>query len=793
MTVSSGTSAVPPNTPVLVGVGQLTERLADPGYRAMSPVQLAAAAVRLAVEDAGSDLDLVARIDVFAGTRQFENSKADSVAPLGRSNNFPRAVADAVDGQPKRVMLSTTGGQSPQQLIGCLGDEIAAGRSRVAVAFGAEALSTVRHLVSSGTKDLRFTQSVDPAVEDAGFGLDGMVSRHLRLHGLSTAPTQYALIENARRFRLGLSRAEHVAAMAQLLAPMSRRAAENPLAADRTCRSAAQLASETSDNRRIADPYLRRMVARDQVNQSAAVVMMSTEAADEIGIPQSRRVYLHGRADVRDQPLLHRTDLSRAPASVLAFQQALTAAGITVDDVTAFDLYSCFPAPVHMVCDGLGITPDDPRPLTLTGGLPFFGGPGNNYSMHAIAEAVIRCRHEPAARAAVGANGGIMNKYSVGVYGAAPRAWQQDASRGAQETIDAMEPAPVNRFPSGWGSIETFTIRHDGAGPGSGIVIGRLETTGERFVALTTDGDDAALDLLAQEQPIGSRIFVRSHPTGNRFTIDQATMERLWPVPLPRWDRSFDHLQVTRDGHVLTITINRPQRRNALHPPAHAELAEAFDAYFADPDLRVAIITGSGTEAFCAGNDLTHAAAQPSAMPATGFAGITSRREMRKPVIAAVNGYALGGGFEIALAAHLVVADESATFALPEVRIGLVAGAGGLVRLPQALPPKLAHELILTGRSIRADEALSHGLINQVAPAGQALRAATDLAQQILASSPTAVRAALTMMDRATALGDTIDAIADGVGVVDDLLATQDFHEGVTSFAQKRAPKWVNR
>ena len=160
----------------------------------------------------------------------------------------------------------------------------------------------------------------------------------------------------------------------------------------------------------------------------------------------------------------------------------------------------------------------------------------------------------------------------------------------------------------------------------------------------------------------------------------------------------------------MEITINRPEVRNCLHPPAHEELAEVFDAYFADPRLWVAIITGAGDKAFCAGNDLIYSTSgKPMHTPLSGFAGLTSRRAMTKPVIAAVNGFALGGGFEIAMACHLVVADESATFALSEVKVGLIAGAGGLIRLPRAVPPKVATELILTGRRIDASRSAPPG------------------------------------------------------------------------------------
>ena len=177
-----------------------------------------------------------------------------------------------------------------------------------------------------------------------------------------------------------------------------------------------------------------------------------------------------------------------------------------------------------------------------------------------------------------------------------------------------------------------------------------------------------------------------------------------------------------RDGHLLVVTINRPDVLNSLHPPGNKELAEVFDDFAADPDAWVAIITGAG-RAFSAGNDLKYQAqgGDRSAMPATGFGGLTARYDLNKPVIAAVNGLAMGGGFEIALACDLIIAAESALFALPEPRVGLAALAGGLHRLPREIGTKQALGMILTGRRVTAAEGQSLGFVNEVVPDGEAV------------------------------------------------------------------------
>ena len=302
------------------------------------------------------------------------------------------------------------------------------------------------------------------------------------------------------------------------------------------------------------------------------------------------------------------------------------------------------------------------------------------------------------------------------------------------------------------------------------------------------------LDLLSNGDPFKAPIYVRALPEGNRVASSKAQMDQLLPVRAPGFRDEYEHVLVRRIGHLLEVTINRPNALNALHPPANAELAEVFDAYFADPDLWVAILVGAGDRAFSAGNDLVWSASgRPVTVPLNGFAGLTNRRDLPKPVIAAVNGYAMGGGCEIALACHLIVADENAKFALSEVRVGLVAGAGGLIRLPRTVPPKVATEMILTGRRIDAHEAREWGMVNRVVAPGTALEGARELAAEILAGSPTSVRISLEIMRETEGIADTIEAVNRDTDTIDNLLVTEDAQEGPAAFAQKRPPNWRNR
>lgn len=262
----------------------------------------------------------------------------------------------------------------------------------------------------------------------------------------------------------------------------------------------------------------------------------------------------------------------------------------------------------------------------------------------------------------------------------------------------------------------------------------------------------------------------------------------------PVLQRAYEFVRVTIEDRVLIVTIDRPEVRNALSPTANGELAEIFDGFFSDDRLWVAILTGAGDEAFCAGVDLRQAAdGHADDLPPSGFAGLTSRRGMNKPVIAAVNGYAMGGGFEAALACHLIVADEAATFALSEVRVGMFAGGGGLVRLPRAIPEKIATELIVTGRPMDANEARDLGVVNRVVLAGTALTEAKTLAAEILRASPTSVRISLEVMEAARAISDPFTAIAaTGGPAYRNLISSADADEGMSAFLAKRPPQWSN-
>ncbi|MGE2688571.1 acetyl-CoA acetyltransferase [Mycolicibacterium pulveris] len=507
--------AVDPRTPVIVGVGQFTERIDDPDYRGMSAVDLATEAVRAALADTGVDPATVANaIETVYGLRQFEIS-GPMPATLGKSNNYPRSVMNRVGGNPARVVLEPVGGQGPQKLVTEAGGAIAAGETDVAMIIGSEPGSTARYFANRENKP-DFTEHVDGQLEDRGHQIHQYFTEYTAKHGLTGAAVQYGLLDNARRSRLGLGVAEYRRQMAELFAPLSKVAAKNPFSSSPVERSVDEIVTVTDGNRMICDPYPRLLVARDQVNQGAAAIMMSVAAARRLGIPEPKWVYLHGHSDMTEQALLDRVDLGASPAAVHAAREALRVAEIGVDDIATFDLYSCFPFPVFVVCEALGIDGADPRGLTVTGGLPYFGGPGNSYSLHAIAETVTQLRDRPGQFGFVGANGGTMSKYSAGVYSTRPAEWRSNRSGQLNEQISALPKVPVTEQPTGAATIETYSVRYDWPTT-TGIIIARLDADNSRFLATTADPDLVAL--MRDGDPLGAAINVQPTEHGNRATL----------------------------------------------------------------------------------------------------------------------------------------------------------------------------------------------------------------------------------------------------------------------------------
>jgi acetyl-CoA C-acetyltransferase len=416
---------------------------------------------------------------------------------------------------------TTIGGNSPQLLVNDTAGRIAAGRVRLALLAGAECAATLARARKNGVTVSWSSGGGDGAPEVLGDARPG-TNDHEVAHGLVMPVHVYPLFENAIRGRHGWSIAEHRRRLGELMSGFSRIAADNPYAWFRIARSAEEIATASPENRMIGFPYTKYMNAIMDVDQSAAVLMTSVGAARELGVHPSRWIHLRGSADAHDHWWVSdRVNYWSSPALELAGERALAQAQVAVGDVDLFDLYSCFPSAVEIARDALGIAEGDPRPLTVTGGLPYHGGPANDYAMHSIATMMDRLRRRPGTIGVVTALGWYFTKHSVGVYATEPsrEAWTRADPAIDQAGLDARAHPVLIREPAGRGTIETYTVLHDREGaPNRGIVYGRLPDGG-RFLANTPE-DRRLFEAMTNDEAIGRTGRVTSADGRNRFDPD---------------------------------------------------------------------------------------------------------------------------------------------------------------------------------------------------------------------------------------------------------------------------------
>jgi acetyl-CoA C-acetyltransferase len=504
-------------TPILVGGGQFTEKGVPPA-EAQPPMGIAAEAAKAALADAGVQ-DLADRIDTLAMIRIFPDStnRPRMQTGFGRAENPPRAVARRIGANPSNAIYSQVGGNTPQRLVSEMCERIAAGDVGMALIAGSEAIQTSKDALRSGIQ-LDWQEEDEGSLEDRGIG-GSFVTPHEFAHGIGIPIQTYPLFENVIRGARGHSVDQHLLEMGKLFAPFSEVAAANPYAFYGTARTAEELATPGGPNRFICYPYPKWMNAMDGVNQGAAVILTSVGKARELGIPQSNWVFIHGVGEAVEKLISFRRRYDRSPAMRLSAAKAFDMAGKTIADMDFIDLYSCFPSAVEVACDELGLAWDDPRGLTVTGGLPFFGGPGNAYSLNALAQMLPLLRGKPGSFGLIGANGGYLSKQGTGIYSTTPTEgpWQREDPSTYQGEIDSLPDEPFTEQPSGAATIETYTVCFGRTGPERAIVIGRLNANGRRFVS-NTPADAQILDGLMAREALG-RPGAVSHEDGRNIFV----------------------------------------------------------------------------------------------------------------------------------------------------------------------------------------------------------------------------------------------------------------------------------
>jgi acetyl-CoA C-acetyltransferase len=448
--------------PVVVGGGQITNRETDPSL-APDPFDL--------MTEAARDALTIGRL-VLPG-RPPTATHVWMVHSLSlRHGNPAPLLADRLGIADAETRCSGMGGSIPQWLVNRAADLVAGGGRPVVVVAGAEALATRRRAKATGV-ELDWPSA--PGWPDTWPPLEPDMGVHAveRANGLRQATTMYALIETAIAHRAGRDPDAQRAAVGRLMASLNVVAADNPYSWFPARRDAAELTTVSEQNRMVAYPYPKFVNAVMDVDMGAAVVVTDAATARAAGLGPDEVAYLRGWADAHDVWYLsQRPDVDRAPALSRSAGAALDQAGLQIGDIGAFDLYSCFPSSVEAARDALGVAEDDSRPLTLTGGLPYHGGPGSNYVTHSIANTLdwLRAGGE---HALVHGNGYYLTKHAVGIYSRHPPSTEPTPIDDLQENVDAALPSlQVESAPSGPGTVVAYTVPYgrDGA-PGTGVVI----------------------------------------------------------------------------------------------------------------------------------------------------------------------------------------------------------------------------------------------------------------------------------------------------------------------------------
>lgn len=771
----------PENIPVIIGIGEYVDRPAATAD-ALEPVDLMGQALRAADQDGGGGL-----LDRLDSIELIGLVSWRYVDPVG-------LLCDRLGIDPARKVNASMGGETTIRLIHEAAVRIAKGELSTAAIVGGEAMNA-RNRAKKARETLPWTPlaSAETAVQFpmSSYAMS-KVARKLRVMD----PAQvYPFYEMATQAAWGQTPAEAQSLSAELWADYAAVAAKNPFAWIDAAPSATQIADVTAGNRIINWPYTKSMVANPSVNMGGAVIVTSLAAARANGVSEERIVHIWGGAKAEEpEDYLLRDRYDHSCAQTAALRGALDLVGGDVNRFGPMELYSCFPVVPKMALRTLGLEQGAKTP-TVTGGLSFFGGPLNNYMTHAVCAMVRELRAHPAEIGLLYGQGGYVNKHHTMVVSvqtpAEPMALDYSVQAKADAARDAVPPL-VDEY-AGPATIETYTIIYGRDGtPIDGIVILRTPD-GARTMARVpwTDADSMELLQATTKSAVGANGHVRMDAFG----------KPIWELGayVAPADRPRRYCTVERDGPLTIVTINRPETMNALSPAANAELAEVFDMFAADPDQWVAILTGAGDKAFCSGNDLKQTASNmargaPLETPVTGYAGLTSRYDMDKPVIAAVNGVAMGGGMEIALACDLIIAADHALFALPEPKVGLAALAGGLLRLPRQIGLKQAMGMILTGRHVGAEEGQRLGFVNEVVPMPDLMATARRWAEAILECSPMSIRASKQVVHRGLAATlEEADRDLSRHPAIKALFRSADVLEGPTAFAQKRKPQWKGR
>ena len=509
-------SNVNDNTPVLVGCAQLTDKRGIDGFnyleilKEVSKKAILDCEAKISIEE---HFDTVAVIRFVADTPQRDSATSS----LWGYPNMPRSLSNALGLSASNEIYTTTGGNSPQIALNELANRIKDKQIDCALFAGGEALDTFVTRLKEG---LEVNWEDDPGGEPEVIGksTDG-TNDHEKLHGVFDPSSVYPLFANAIRKQNGETIEEHMKSTGKLFESFSKVASKNLYAWFPTFRASEEIAEVKPENRMIGLPYTKYMNSIMRVNQSSAMIVMSAKKARELGIPESKWIFMYSGSCLNDiWNVTDRQDYHSSPAIKSCTESVFNLADISLDDVNFIDLYSCFPSAVQIAMKELSLDEDDPRDFTVTGGLPYFGGPGNAYVMNSIATMMEKLRSSPGKFGLATANGWYITKHGAAIFSSKPfeGEWNQvvDSSQ-LQSTIDSAKRPKFNENPEGNCTVETYTVLHSRNGPNKSIVIGRLED-GTRFLA-NTDQDQKTLEYMGMRDMLDAKGTVSSDGKRNIF------------------------------------------------------------------------------------------------------------------------------------------------------------------------------------------------------------------------------------------------------------------------------------
>jgi acetyl-CoA C-acetyltransferase len=471
------------NAPVIIGVGEASRKTVPGEWP--SPRELAGAAIKAALADTGQPCVVAAAIDTIAAIRTFEDSGVSM--GTGSPDNVPEAFGAAGGISAARLVYAEVGGQSPQALVNSLAGEIRRGETGLAIIVAGEATGTAKRARKAGV-ELDWKLPSDTPFDDRHSDFPILTRREIR-HGIISMPLAYSLLENARRIEGGTSRHDYLVEMARQGAAASVKSLTREHAQFPMAFTTEQLVAEHESDYHITDIYRRWRVAQDAVDLGGAIILTSAGKARELGVAEDRMVWLAGAAEAAEPPLSERKYVASPDAVGFTMQAALHQAGVAPADLGPVDIYSCFPVAVFAAVDTLGDPARAPGDYTLTGGLGFFGGPGNGYTVYSLAAMVEALRNDGSKPALVTANGGVMSKQAVGVYTASQplRPWGGQVAQGYAPKTVAVDDAP-----QGKGRILTYARPVSKAVMGDATLILEMDN-GARALAVMEGADDIDL------------------------------------------------------------------------------------------------------------------------------------------------------------------------------------------------------------------------------------------------------------------------------------------------------------